>query len=896
MGDDAKAMAPTVPETQEDLASLPVGTIGRFAIESVLGAGGMGIVFVARDPVLDRRIAVKLIRGSSARAEVRLLREAQALARLTHPNVVTVHEAGTADGSVYIAMELVDGTSLRSWLERPHPWREVLAMFIAAGRGLAAAHDAGLVHRDFKPENVFVDRGGAIKVGDFGLVGVVGEGGEPPDSPASPLETSVTRTGNVMGTPAYMAPEQLRGEVVDERADQYAFCKSLADGLADQPKPAWLAQAIARGCSERPADRWPSMAALLAALERAPRRRRAIVLGVGAAAVIAGAVTIGAFVTHGDGGVSCDSARSASSSVWGPATRDQIVIGFASTKLGWAPEAATRAVGGIDRWVARWGDVRVQACKATHQHGEQSTELLDKRVACLDRELTGLGALATALAHPDALAVENAASAIDTLPAPEACTAERVAGVAPVTAVAASVDRAISAAETAFRLRRADVVPLADAALAAAQEIGDPGARARALSVHARAIAGTDAARARRELDDAQTAAAAARDPGLEADVVLAAIRVSADQDAVDRIEALVPVARAAVERAGSPPPLERELANAELFAATRAGKLEDARAACTRATELALAEDRVRVGTACQCRIALAARDPKTSVPLCEADVAATRADVGPVHPETQKALHNWVAAMANAGQLQDAATHAAELTVLVGQLYGERSFEMAIHLKLVARIESGQTKIAASRATLERALALLDEVKPDAPERGLILLDLSKEAQVLGDIAGAIKYAEEGRIASERSLGPDNVEMASVWMLHANAVGADPAQRTRAIGSWQRAIAIAEKAPAGSTWILGSVLSQYAYRLAQWDRFDDSIPIARRAIGIFDSIGDARAAGRTRQLIGEMQVGLGRKAEARTILREARKLLAPLEGEADSVEEIDKLLARAR
>ena len=895
MGDDVKAMAPTVPETPDDLSSPPVGTIGRFTIESVLGSGGMGIVFVARDPVLDRRIAVKLIRGSSERAETRLLREAQALARLTHPNVVTVHEAGTADGSVYIAMELVDGTSLRTWLELPHTWRQVVTAFISAGRGLAAAHAAGLVHRDFKPENVFVDPGGAIKVGDFGLVGVVGEGAEPED-PGSPLQASVTKTGSVMGTPAYMAPEQVRGELVDERADQYAFCKSLAEGLDELPKPAWLAQAIARGLSESPDDRWPSMTALLDVLERAPRKRRAILLAVGGAAVVAGAVTIGALVTRGAAGVSCDMARSASSGVWSPATRDQVVTGFASTKLAWAPDAATRAVGAIDRWVGRWGDVRVQACKATHEHGEQSTELLDKRVSCLDRELTALGALSTDLAHPDALAVQNAAAAIDALPAPEACTAERMARTAPVPPMAAGVDRMISAAETAFRLRRADVVSLSETALTAARQLGDPGARARALSIHARAIAGTDAPRARRELDESQTAAAASRDPGLEAEVVLAAIHVAADQDAVDRVEALVPVARAAVERAGAPAPLARDLANAEMFAGTLSGKLDDARAACTRATELALAEDRVRTGAACQCRIALAARDPKITVPLCEAAVTATRAHFGAIHPETQKALHNWVAALTDVGRLQDASARGAELTVLVGQLYGEHSFEMAVQLKLVASIESGQTKIAQSRATLERALALVDEAKPDAPERGLILLDLSKDAQVLGDVPAAIKYAEEGRIASERRLGAENVEMASVWMLHANAVGADPAQRTRAIASWERAIAIAEKAPAGSTWILGSVLSQYAYRLAVWDRYNDSIPIARRAIGIFDSIGDARAAGRTRQLVGEMQVELGQKAEARTILLEARKQLAPLEGEADSVEEIDKLLAKAK
>jgi len=383
--DDANAMAPTLPETAEEVGG-PARQLGRFVIESMLGAGGMGIVFTAHDPVLDRRIAIKLIRGSSERAEARLLREAQGLARLKHPNVVTVHEAGTADGSVFIAMELVDGTNLREWLQQPRTWDEVVAVFVAAGRGLAAAHDAGLVHRDFKPANVFVDRTGAVKVGDFGLVGVSGDstgpGRDEASSPPPPPDPSSTRTGEVMGTPAYMAPEQLHGEVVDSRADQYSFCKSLEEGLASRPHPAWLDQAVARGLAASPTARWPSMSALLDALEHTPRRRRRIVLAVGGALAIAGAATIGALATRGDAAVACDRAGVPATSVWSPAARDALVTGFAATGLGWAPDASMRAAARIDGWVGRWRDVRVEACRATHERGDQSATLLDRRVAC----------------------------------------------------------------------------------------------------------------------------------------------------------------------------------------------------------------------------------------------------------------------------------------------------------------------------------------------------------------------------------------------------------------------------------------------------------------------------------------------------------------------------------
>ncbi|MCA1664196.1 MAG: serine/threonine protein kinase, partial [Myxococcales bacterium] len=244
-----------------DGAPLPP-TLGHFTLGRVLGAGGMGIVFAAHDTRLDRRVALKLVRpgGSSAEARERLAREGKALARLSHANVVTVYEIGAAGDQLFIVMELVDGTTLRDWIggER-RPWREIVRVFVAAGRGLQAAHSLGLIHRDFKPSNVLLDRSGAVKVSDFGLVGTGDElAGDAlraaGTAPASVVE--LTRTGAVMGTPAYMAPEQQHGERLDARADQYSFCLSLYEALTGSlpPERRMLAES-ASAASARPVPR-----------------------------------------------------------------------------------------------------------------------------------------------------------------------------------------------------------------------------------------------------------------------------------------------------------------------------------------------------------------------------------------------------------------------------------------------------------------------------------------------------------------------------------------------------------------------------------------------------------------------------------------------------------------
>ena len=321
--------------------------VGRYRVEGKIGAGGMGVVYRAHDPELARDVALKLMNTTSfadeaeaSRARGRLVREARAMAKLAHPNVIHVYDVGAVDDGVFIAMELVDGDPLSKWIERERPsWRDTLRCYLDAGEGLAAAHEAGIVHRDFKPENVLLGSDGRVRVGDFGLAG--GPGSEtgrydlpPGDSGRASVDdgsvaASLTRTGALLGTPKYMAPEQEAGESATARSDQFGFCVALYEGLYGHPPfegdtvakyrqavatesvrvpdnpdvPRWVFDLLRQGLRRDPVLRHPSMRALLDALrtrlaaltDPRPRKRRmvwiaALALGVGIA--VGGALAV----------------------------------------------------------------------------------------------------------------------------------------------------------------------------------------------------------------------------------------------------------------------------------------------------------------------------------------------------------------------------------------------------------------------------------------------------------------------------------------------------------------------------------------------------------------------------------------------------------------------------
>ncbi len=383
-------------------------SLGRYVILDFIGAGAMGAVYAAFDPELDRRVALKLLPprsgadGPALRA--RFLAEARAMASISHPNVIAVHDVGVHGELAFFAMELVDGRTLVEWLD--HGRRdtdEIVEVFAAAGRGLAAAHAGGLVHRDFKPENVLVANDGRVRVIDFGLARFAQApcDTQPPDLAEPPRNPPVTQTGALIGTPAYMAPEQLVGGKSSPAADQFAFCvalfealhgrrpfdadsvEALADAIRRGPVPGQrrvprgLQRVLARGLSARPDDRWPSMSDVIDELGARPFAR----WGPVAAVVVAVAGT--AFGIHGaltsSTGPQCQPNEAQLDGVWEPSMRTTLLATTSDAQSsGWLADR-------FDAYAARWLQIHHDVCVATVERHERSVEVMDREMACLHR-------------------------------------------------------------------------------------------------------------------------------------------------------------------------------------------------------------------------------------------------------------------------------------------------------------------------------------------------------------------------------------------------------------------------------------------------------------------------------------------------------------------------------
>jgi len=460
--------------------------LGRYVVLGELGRGGMSVVYAAYDPELDRRVALKVVRADqlSATHQARLHREAQALARLSHPSVVTVFDVGDLSTDTFVAMELVEGTSLRDWIRQPRTWREVVRVVIAAGRGLAAAHAAGIVHRDVKPDNIMISPAGAVKLVDFGLARDLGDKSidsvdsgqllsEDPIAPpeesltasnsgsmgaAKPLE-AITQHGYIVGTPAYMPPEQRsRRPEADERSDQFSLCATLYEALyrqrpfttskkevldrqqaltvaetpgvdtrtlaAPPPKdsdvPAWLQKVVTRGLAVDPRQRYPSVEALLVDLDRDPARTRNRVLA--ASGVLLAVAAIATFATWkmmpaqgAVAGPTCGTGADKIAPLWNADRKAQLVA--AAGKLG---GAATTGVGmfvsKVDQYAASWQAMYHETCEATQIHHTQSAEAMDLRMDCLDRRRAELGALVDVMHDAGPGVLKKAGEVVDGLP------------------------------------------------------------------------------------------------------------------------------------------------------------------------------------------------------------------------------------------------------------------------------------------------------------------------------------------------------------------------------------------------------------------------------------------------------------------------------------------------
>jgi tRNA A-37 threonylcarbamoyl transferase component Bud32/tetratricopeptide (TPR) repeat protein len=487
---------------------IPAILAKRYTILDVIGHGAMGVVYAAFDRKLDRKIAIKSLHPrhrSDDRLAQRLAREAQALAKLSHPNVIAVYDIVADEGAVFLAMEFVAGQTLQHWLAaKSRTAREVLDVFAKAGRGLAEAHAAGIVHRDFKPSNVLIGDNGRVCVIDFGLAARdAHEKPEDEDADADvPALGDITRTGNVLGTPAYMAPEQSRGESLDDRSDQYSFCVALHEALfgarplaaADHTtivtsklaRPGTLARgvrrALARGLQADRGARYASMDALLEAL--AARR----LLGwKSLAAAIAVAGIGGGLVAHYSAaqteGPVCGGGEAELAGIWDVQRKAEIARAFLATAKPYAGDAWRQASATLDAYTSAWVATRTDACEATKVRGDQSERLMDQREACLHHHRADLAALSDVFVHADDVVVRNAVAASQQLPNVDQCSDIHYVStyVTPRPEIAAVRMRLASVKALDFAGKISDALSLAEQIEADPRATSDPAIRAEAL-------------------------------------------------------------------------------------------------------------------------------------------------------------------------------------------------------------------------------------------------------------------------------------------------------------------------------------------------------------------------------------------------------------------------------
>jgi tetratricopeptide (TPR) repeat protein/predicted Ser/Thr protein kinase len=426
----------------------PPRTLGRYMLLDRLGHGAMGAVYRAYDPQLDRLIAIKRLAGDGDQP-AHLLREAQAIARLSHPNVVQVHDVGQDEqtGDVFIAMELVAGRTLRAWLrEGTRDWREILRAFVDAGRGLQAAHEQGIVHRDFKPENVLVDRAGRVKVVDFGLaqpttgtddVDLLRARAHTPrasQSADSGADLQRTPSSEHVGTPAYMSPEQLLGGDTDPRADQFSFAVALFEALTRRlpfrgrtptqyavsvlqgPPPAFrrgsevprtVQRAIVRALARDPKVRFDTLAAMLVELERKPLQRSRIYALGGALLLGTGLLALSVRADRDDAGVACEASAARIEQTWNDEARARVHEAMERAGGTFGEGTAERAGKALDELAHRWSDARRDACLVMRRDDSD-----DARTLCVEHARGRVEGLVEALATADADTLPHAVSAV----------------------------------------------------------------------------------------------------------------------------------------------------------------------------------------------------------------------------------------------------------------------------------------------------------------------------------------------------------------------------------------------------------------------------------------------------------------------------------------------------
>ncbi len=859
------------PEAEGQEQSLAPGTqAGRYLILDQLGRGGMGVVYKAYDPELDRRIALKLLSVKKAsqtqadRARDRLLREAKALAQLSHPNVVAAFDVGTLDQDVFVAMELVEGKTLKEWVEDQQPsiWDRVQVL-TAAGRGIDAAHRAGLIHRDIKPDNIIVGDDGRVRVLDFGLArAALTEEPEKPENPqpmpilsgdlnsaGSFLSTPMTQAGAIVGTPGYMAPEQYLGGAVDEQSDQYSFCVTLYEMLfgvrpflasrygalkekvltgrldpppADAKVPARYRRIALRGLAVAREDRFASMGELLTELAKDPRVARRRGLTIAAVLLLLVASFAGAYALQAQKLQLCAGAQAKTAAVWGPQQKQQVEKSFGDSGRPYAADTFARVDKLLDQRAQAWVIMRTEACEATHVRGEQSAALMDKRMACLDRRLSELRALAELFAESKSTkVVDQAVQAAHSLRplAPCADAEFLLAAVAPpedpaigikVEALRKSLDQVEALKKTGqYRQGLAPAVEVARQSMA----LDYPPIQALALAMQAGLLLSLhDYRTAEPVLEKTILAAATVADDVLLARSWIDMMAVLTGQRRLKEAQALRTTAKAAVLRAGSASSLQVGLLR-------NLGKIYYQQAEYDK----------------CE--------------PLIKEAIARQEKSLGPSHPRLAAVLSDLGNQYFMQGKYEKALAQYQRTLVIRQKALspGHPAIAAAVHNVGIVRQIRGEYDQA--QAAYLESIRIWDlALGPDNSESGHALRHLGMLAQLQNDLDASMRYLLRALAIFEKVYGQVHQDTANLYASIARTYGMS-GKHLLADKNYRSALAILEKMDEPNPLTIATVLTGLGECLIDQKKASQALEPLARALSLHEAkTGDPNYLAKTR------------------------------------------------
>jgi serine/threonine-protein kinase len=844
----------TLPASASERAALGrAARVGRYMVLELIGRGGMGEVYSAYDSQLDRRVAVKLLHTASGTAGTResLLREGRALAKLSHPNVVQVHDVGEHDGDVFVAMELIEGEPLDAWCESdPRPtWRQVLDAYLDAARGLAAAHAKGIVHRDVKPSNILRGLDGRVRVVDFGLAtDLPGADLAPPGLPSgmtSSGESSIARTprthGSIalVGTPGYMAPEQFQREGVGPASDQYALCAAIYLGLYGRlpfewtrgtelleliahkqeelpasppegsPVPSVVYRALRRGMSPRAEDRFPSIAALIDALAppRAPRRWPWVALALTATA--ATAVTLA--VTRG--GVfsdPCAHVERQLAGAWDDAARSRVRSALEGTGRSYAPATASRVLALLDSYAGAWTTMRHDVCEAKTAKRLRA-DVAELRDQCLDRRLGQLGAAVEVLGEkPDVGTLDKAVQVADGLVPIASCAdlealtarvppPEDPAVRARVAALAPRVDRIEALARAA---RYKEGLALAEPLYEETRALPYAPARAQAALLSGGLHADTgDFTRGRALFEGALLDASAGKDDVLSAKAWAKLLYLVIEQQRhLEEATVIRALGRGAIARAHDDDEQARWL-DAEGLVFAREMKFDEAIAAYERAAALDAKTHGAESADVASAMNNLgnvygdAGQMEKASAAYERAIEIYTKV-LGPEHPQVANALNNLGTQLDSLGDARGALAAFDRALAIREAAFGPDHPGVATALSNVCRAQTYLAQYDLARPACARALAIRE--KAFGPKGAPVSATLDKECELFtatGDLDQAIAACQRSVAIQEADTGPDDVYVAMTLVLLGGAQ-LSAGSTAAAEATFARAVAIYEKA----------------------------------------------------------------------------------------------------